>query len=305
MDPFPTFITKEALALTDADLTPNGKLRSSEKAKANHLLRQLQLRLQYARLKVDHGWQKQRLNEVENLYFRQQKQSDSVSPVKPTYPTTALLSTPIDPQLLAQSQPEDIGPNSSLSFKLPAPAPNALEAPDGVSADPIAAAPTSYEHTNGSGQWLMDAPTYAAPDAGPSTQTHAPPRPHHDPNLWTHNATHADDLVAATAPIPLESSSAALASFTIEQSQSPSFSRTQPTPSAPSSLTYDSFWSSHNAGPLPDVTMDGHWQTGGPVLAAGFAPAPMFTPRNGKGKGKGRVAGGSVMKQKSPVSLPG
>jgi len=31
--------------------------------------RQLQLRLQYARLKVEHGWQKQKLNEVENLYF--------------------------------------------------------------------------------------------------------------------------------------------------------------------------------------------------------------------------------------------
>ncbi|TDL14999.1 hypothetical protein BD410DRAFT_845570 [Rickenella mellea] len=35
------------------------------------LTRQLQLRLQYARLKVEHGWQKQNLNEVENLYFRQ------------------------------------------------------------------------------------------------------------------------------------------------------------------------------------------------------------------------------------------
>ncbi|KLO15532.1 hypothetical protein SCHPADRAFT_260404 [Schizopora paradoxa] len=35
------------------------------------MTRQLQTRLQYARLKVDHGWQKQNLNEVENLYFRQ------------------------------------------------------------------------------------------------------------------------------------------------------------------------------------------------------------------------------------------
>ncbi|KAF8576780.1 hypothetical protein K439DRAFT_603091 [Ramaria rubella] len=40
-----------------------------EKAKAAHLSRQLQTRLQYARLKVHHGWQKQTLNEVENLYF--------------------------------------------------------------------------------------------------------------------------------------------------------------------------------------------------------------------------------------------
>lgn len=35
------------------------------------MTRQLQTRLQYARLKVEHGWQKQNLNEVENLYFRQ------------------------------------------------------------------------------------------------------------------------------------------------------------------------------------------------------------------------------------------
>ncbi|KAH9941477.1 hypothetical protein B0H21DRAFT_824393 [Amylocystis lapponica] len=31
---------------------------------------QLRLRLQYAKLKVEHGWQRQNLNEVENLYFR-------------------------------------------------------------------------------------------------------------------------------------------------------------------------------------------------------------------------------------------
>ncbi|KAJ7650691.1 hypothetical protein FB45DRAFT_1050593 [Roridomyces roridus] len=51
-----------------------------KKAKAQHLLRQLQLRLQYAKLKVDRGWQKQQINEVENLYFRQQKDVAVVSP---------------------------------------------------------------------------------------------------------------------------------------------------------------------------------------------------------------------------------
>ena len=30
----------------------------------------LQVRLAYARLKVEHGWQRQTLTEVENLYFR-------------------------------------------------------------------------------------------------------------------------------------------------------------------------------------------------------------------------------------------
>ncbi|KAI9063799.1 hypothetical protein FKP32DRAFT_1592032 [Trametes sanguinea] len=41
-----------------------------DKAKANYLSGQLRLRLQYAKLKVEHGWQRQSLNEVENLYFR-------------------------------------------------------------------------------------------------------------------------------------------------------------------------------------------------------------------------------------------
>ncbi|KAJ6535988.1 hypothetical protein DFH09DRAFT_1369506 [Mycena vulgaris] len=63
-----TFVTNDP-ALTDTELTR--KLHSLERAKAIHLLRQLQVRLQYA--KVDHGWQKQRINEVENLYFRQQR----------------------------------------------------------------------------------------------------------------------------------------------------------------------------------------------------------------------------------------
>ncbi|TFK24017.1 hypothetical protein FA15DRAFT_756858 [Coprinopsis marcescibilis] len=48
--------------------------QTMEKAKANHLSRQLQMRLQYARLKVEHGWQRQTLNEVENLYFRHSHQ---------------------------------------------------------------------------------------------------------------------------------------------------------------------------------------------------------------------------------------
>ncbi|KAG8978889.1 hypothetical protein FRB94_012963 [Tulasnella sp. JGI-2019a] len=40
-----------------------------EKTKLQHLTKQLAMRLQYAKLKVDHGWARQNLNEVENLYF--------------------------------------------------------------------------------------------------------------------------------------------------------------------------------------------------------------------------------------------
>ncbi|KAF8218240.1 hypothetical protein K438DRAFT_1953065 [Mycena galopus ATCC 62051] len=339
---FPTFVTQEALALTDADLTPNGKLRSTEKAKANHLLRQLQLRLQYARLKVDHGWQKQRLNEVENLYFRQQKQGpdSSSSPAKPSaYPTTALLATPLDPQILAQSQPEDAASaQSSLSFKLPV----AAEVPEAGASTGPTAAPTStpYDHANANGsaqQWSMpiDFPT-------PSTSTQAPaqipPPLLHDLSSWVH-----DDPVgppsssAASAPASNAFTTQSQSQFSApptttsaSTSTSTSTSRAQPLQQpfapAPASLTYESFWNAPtSAVPLHPDSADAHWLAqmggGGVVMGAGagyaYAPAPTPTfaasasaPRIGNGinghgtgnpKGKGRVAGGSVVKRKSPV----
>ncbi|KAG8215961.1 hypothetical protein J3R82DRAFT_7943 [Butyriboletus roseoflavus] len=51
------------------ELEQKKKRQTLERAKANHLSKQLQMRLQYAKLKVEHGWQRQNLNEVENLYF--------------------------------------------------------------------------------------------------------------------------------------------------------------------------------------------------------------------------------------------
>ncbi|KAI8974611.1 hypothetical protein BD414DRAFT_498202 [Trametes punicea] len=51
---------------TKSDKTASGV----DRAKANYLSGQLRLRLQYAKLKVEHGWQRQSLSEVENLYFR-------------------------------------------------------------------------------------------------------------------------------------------------------------------------------------------------------------------------------------------
>ncbi|KAJ4474460.1 hypothetical protein J3R30DRAFT_3707386 [Lentinula aciculospora] len=83
-----------------------GKRRSSmDKAKVSHLSRQLQLRLQYARLKVEHGWN---LNEVENLYFRRTnsrpRQQLGFGPITQTsYSNT--------------SNPQPLAAQSSLSFK--------------------------------------------------------------------------------------------------------------------------------------------------------------------------------------------
>ncbi|KAI0816988.1 hypothetical protein BC628DRAFT_1404633 [Trametes gibbosa] len=47
-----------------------GSKGAFDRAKANYLSGQLRVRLQYAKLKVEHGWQRQSLSEVENLYFR-------------------------------------------------------------------------------------------------------------------------------------------------------------------------------------------------------------------------------------------
>ncbi|KAG8731569.1 hypothetical protein FRC11_003635 [Ceratobasidium sp. 423] len=59
---------ERAMAATYAAYTKRTKLHA-EKAKAQQLSRQLKTRLQFARLKVDYGWTRQSLNEVENLYF--------------------------------------------------------------------------------------------------------------------------------------------------------------------------------------------------------------------------------------------
>ncbi|CCO32508.1 hypothetical protein BN14_06568 [Rhizoctonia solani AG-1 IB] len=59
---------ERAMAATYAAYTKRTKLHA-EKAKAQQLSRQIKTRLQFARLKVDYGWSRQSLNEVENLYF--------------------------------------------------------------------------------------------------------------------------------------------------------------------------------------------------------------------------------------------
>ncbi|KAJ7510271.1 hypothetical protein B0H11DRAFT_2216084 [Mycena galericulata] len=262
--------TRETLPITDADLAR--KIRALERAKAVHLVRQLQLRLQYAKLKVDHGWQKQHLNEVENLYFRQQRHSDGS--VRTEYPSTAVLTTPMDPQVLAQNS---MGPNnnSSLSFKLPAyqpliPMDGGLYAPSRSDAasytqpffpppQPDLATPwpnlgphaESYEHhlNNSGSERPSDAASVQSsvmlPEAGPSTQPFIV-------NSWLNLNPAPNDVAGdmygtlsfpTASPPPPGPSTAAL-------TQSPSAS--PPKQRAP--LTYDSFWSSHPAEQSPWTT---------------------------------------------------
>ncbi|KAF6752783.1 hypothetical protein DFP72DRAFT_440440 [Ephemerocybe angulata] len=66
------------------------------------------MRLQYARLKVEHGWQKQSLNEVENLYFHHSHQKFP-KPVQPR-----IVATTTQPEQAPYPPPSN--PQSSLSF---------------------------------------------------------------------------------------------------------------------------------------------------------------------------------------------
>ncbi|KAF8154727.1 hypothetical protein B0H34DRAFT_534934 [Crassisporium funariophilum] len=104
-------MVSSASAAAQASENEKRRKQTMEKAKANHLSRQLQMRLQYARLKVEHGWQKQNLNEVENLYFHH----SHLRGPKP-FPAPSIIATQqhLTPFAVTQSAPAQ----SSLSFKL-------------------------------------------------------------------------------------------------------------------------------------------------------------------------------------------
>ncbi|RDB30877.1 hypothetical protein Hypma_005957 [Hypsizygus marmoreus] len=241
-----------------------------ERAKANHLSRQLQLRLQYAKLKVDHGWQKQNLNEVENLYFHHSHQRPGGP--KP-YPSPSLVATthrdPAPYPTTATTHPSQ----SSLSFKL---GPSSLSRSH-TSADLEAESPhpeDSYPSKNTHSNSAHTQETFP-PDLGPpgypadsgqmrtlismddGKRSATPPiLPQHNPPPAPGNS------ISGHYNIPSSSSSTGVLqrTDTLRTSHSPvptwnSNSRPHPQPqstgdnsfSFPSSnLTYDSFWSSHS-----------------------------------------------------------
>ncbi|KAJ7720284.1 hypothetical protein DFH07DRAFT_972653 [Mycena maculata] len=222
--------------------------RAHPPPRTTQLVRQLQLRLQYAKLKVDHGWQQQHLNEVENLYFRQQRHPDeaglpgngngngngSGARGAEEYPPTALLTAPLHTTA--------VGPNSSLSFKL-GPS-NVYQAHAPVQGD-------EYTHASGGAVPYAPADSDAQPEAGPSTQAFRPSPPRPDPmNQWLHDTPMQD------APS--------------HYSHSPS-----PSPTKPPAASYDSFWSAHPAAPANSPS---------PMA---FAPMPTFAPRSGNGVTRG------------------
>ncbi|GAC99712.1 hypothetical protein PHSY_007315 [Pseudozyma hubeiensis SY62] len=58
---------------------PDHSAERSEKEVLRELSKHLMTRLQYANFKVEHGWSKQSLSEVENLYYRQNQSGTSIT----------------------------------------------------------------------------------------------------------------------------------------------------------------------------------------------------------------------------------
>ncbi|KAF9462538.1 hypothetical protein BDZ94DRAFT_1261137 [Collybia nuda] len=253
-----------------------------ERAKANHLSRQLQMRLQYARLKVDHGWQKQNLNEVENLYFRHSHQRGP----KP-YPTPLIATTQRDPPF-----PPSITNNtnqSSLSFKLgpshlsrsQTSAELALSSDDqssvglsvSVSSTSFASLPSPLVIPSPSGSVHMNSPTNPAdssslvpmavgePKRSPTSstfpQTVTPPiitsPPPDFPAARSNSMSNTHSPRNSSSPVPTWSAGSGPTSISKHYSRQP---QAHPLPSPPadtygfsnstSNLTYDSFWSAHS-----------------------------------------------------------
>ncbi|KAH9034988.1 hypothetical protein EDB85DRAFT_948421 [Lactarius pseudohatsudake] len=112
-----------------------------EKAKVVNLSKQLQIRLQYARLKVEHGWKRQSLNEVENLYFHHstlkgKSKARSVSTVaSPFTPSTTNGSSPKKTSVDSFPEPRQ-GPPPIVP--VPSPPPAVVVSPPPTTTPPLA-----------------------------------------------------------------------------------------------------------------------------------------------------------------------
>ncbi|KAH9064587.1 hypothetical protein EDB87DRAFT_1253007 [Lactarius vividus] len=135
-----------------------------EKAKVVNLSKQLQIRLQYARLKVEHGWQRQSLNEVENLYFHHsslkgKSKARSVSTVaSPFSPSTTNGSSPKKTSVDSFPEPRQ-GPPPMVP--VPSPPPAVVVSPPPTTTPPLA-----------QGTGTPSPPDYSTPAVeGPSSRT--------------------------------------------------------------------------------------------------------------------------------------
>ncbi|KAF9531357.1 hypothetical protein CPB83DRAFT_100616 [Crepidotus variabilis] len=325
-----------------AQAAENDKRRKSatqltiEKVKASHLARQLQMRLQYARLKVEHGWQKQNLNEVENLYFHNSHlrgPKPFVSIPTPPIPVPTIITTQPSPERTQPPIPpagQASKPSTTSNIELTTPFP----------AGPITSTSTPAIRTSGEGSSMNPNPS-----PSPNPQSSLTPNPSIsatfntltlasiskssdaamsvDPQISSTSSTCQDEPLTIQNPITgphpaqasilpthipsvpstsTELSSSPTMDFLSSQSPLTSFlnsstnhyptvkaprSRINKHPAGPkgshqnltaqdmvdfssaSTLTYDSFWSSHSGGTM--ATTSGTRPSGPMSIASGIA----------------------------------
>ncbi|KAH8091846.1 hypothetical protein BXZ70DRAFT_1067222 [Cristinia sonorae] len=159
------------MSTTGQETADSEELRRKQKmanARLNYNSHNLKLRLQYARLKVDHGWQRQTLSEVENLYFRH-----SVPSTSEHHPVTSSSTTP-------PNSPSTPSLSSSDSF-------GGLTRSDTLQTIPdssvISTAQLSFQSITASGSF--DVPRIPIPPSLESymAATMSPPRPSHDASM--------------------------------------------------------------------------------------------------------------------------
>ncbi|KAF8634023.1 hypothetical protein AX17_004288 [Amanita inopinata Kibby_2008] len=267
--------TTAALQIYDSD---KRKRQTVERAKAAHLTRQLQLRLQYAKLKVDHGWQRQNLNEVENLYFHHSHLRGPKSHIISSLTSTAMsaaapshdqvhtntsftsapsVSTNASNTISVNDQPyhptaSPIQDPSSPLPPPPPPEPNSFNTPMPVTTQDVYSLLQNNIQTNPgcddtSPQQTQpnvnsDSPIarplqsqYSVP-GNPTTMLSQPLFPTHSIDPTTHPSTSLlGQSMAGNLSLPN--------TFSHYYSSSTTFPVSAPSPA----LTYDSFWSNHNA----------------------------------------------------------
>ncbi|KAI9569324.1 hypothetical protein HD554DRAFT_604427 [Boletus coccyginus] len=160
-----------------SELEQKKKRQTLERAKANHLSKQLQMRLQYAKLKVEHGWQRQNLNEVENLYFHHShlRNMRQGAGQRPHYATVTHsfggMGVPVPAEMHVVQPPAPSG----VPDRTVVPSPSANDASSG-SLSPPSQSPSEHA-SNADGRQSQPYPSVqtSAPVPSASTGTNHPP----------------------------------------------------------------------------------------------------------------------------------
>ncbi|PPQ71510.1 hypothetical protein CVT26_010381 [Gymnopilus dilepis] len=279
-----------------AQASENEKRRKQtmEKAKANHLSRQLQMRLQYARLKVEHGWQKQNLNEVENLYFHnsylrgpkppsatlattQHQQQSSFPTTQTTFSQSSTISFRLGSTSLARAAPNSNAVNDQntnlVSQESTTPHPGSLtrHTPDNISSNPNSDA-SSRSHPPDDATVTVIGSQGGTPSG--TSMTNSVPGPQSvstvDVNMLpgqspgpVHSLTPSQGSQSPVdSPSSLNHYQTTKTSRPRSSQKASSGSKSIPSLTAKdmfnfgstSTLTYDSFWSSHSGSTTPRPT---------------------------------------------------